>query len=325
MLEETLQKIDGTINGINTHSDFSNTLKNKINCSLQEEAFSHSLRLEGIGSLSDSPIDLPKKRREEYHNALDNLKEAKKYLDNYGINFSTMAVLGYIIEPETHPFANFRNKDVLFGRFAPPRHQVVPNKVKDLEQELFLTPQHPVVSAVNFHVDFVNIHPYLDGNGRTARLLQDKHLENNGYPIPKIPEGEKDLYIELLGKRLELQNSGNLFPWSTEFPNDEFTLYVASKVLDSTLEMRELLELKRHYQVDLSKVTSPEIYYSLDHQFKNLAKSQKRGNIKTKKSIPSKNTLSISIMGDISSEEVKKILNKQKGKGFKSYDISVEE
>lgn len=46
---------------------------------------------------------------------------------------------------------------------------------------------HPVVAAAKIHKDFVFIHPFVDGNGRIARLLMNLILLQNGYQATIIP------------------------------------------------------------------------------------------------------------------------------------------
>ena len=41
---------------------------------------------------------------------------------------------------------------------------------------------HPVELAARVHVDFVGIHPFVDGNGRTSRLLMNLELMKSGFP-----------------------------------------------------------------------------------------------------------------------------------------------
>lgn len=41
---------------------------------------------------------------------------------------------------------------------------------------------HPVILAFEFHIRFINIHPFHDGNGRMARILTNLILISNGYP-----------------------------------------------------------------------------------------------------------------------------------------------
>lgn len=57
---------------------------------------------------------------------------------------------------------------------------------------------HPIERAARVHADFVNIHPFLDGNGRTARLLMNLELIRAGYPLVIIPVEERSLYYENL-------------------------------------------------------------------------------------------------------------------------------
>jgi hypothetical protein len=41
---------------------------------------------------------------------------------------------------------------------------------------------HPVLQAAELHYNLVAIHPFADGNGRTARLLMNYNLLRHGYP-----------------------------------------------------------------------------------------------------------------------------------------------
>lgn len=51
---------------------------------------------------------------------------------------------------------------------------------------------HPVELAARVHIDFVGIHPFVDGNGRTARLLMNLELIKQGFP-PAIIKVENRL------------------------------------------------------------------------------------------------------------------------------------
>jgi len=45
---------------------------------------------------------------------------------------------------------------------------------------------HPVILAAEMHEQIVSIHPFLDGNGRTSRLVMNLMLLQAGYPITNI-------------------------------------------------------------------------------------------------------------------------------------------
>ena len=59
---------------------------------------------------------------------------------------------------------------------------------------------HPVVYAAKLHKDFVFIHPFVDGNGRVARLLMNLVLMQAGYIIAVIPPLKRSEYISALEK-----------------------------------------------------------------------------------------------------------------------------
>lgn len=59
---------------------------------------------------------------------------------------------------------------------------------------------HPVKVAADAHYKLVSIHPYIDGNGRTARLLMNLILIINGYPMAIIKNEERIQYLDSLEK-----------------------------------------------------------------------------------------------------------------------------
>lgn len=82
---------------------------------------------------------------------------------------------------------------------------VMPNplKVPNLMQEFlaWLTARnslHPVAFAVQAHYGLVTIHPFVDGNGRTARLLMNLLLRMRGYPPAIIHPRDRLAYIGAL-------------------------------------------------------------------------------------------------------------------------------
>ncbi len=58
--------------------------------------------------------------------------------------------------------------------------------------------KHPVESAALAHKEFVFIHPFVDGNGRIARLIMNLILLQSGYTIAIIPPVLRNEYIQTL-------------------------------------------------------------------------------------------------------------------------------
>ncbi len=57
---------------------------------------------------------------------------------------------------------------------------------------------HPVERAAELHARFVKIHPFVDGNGRTGRLLLNFELMKAGYPPAVIRKEDRVAYYDAL-------------------------------------------------------------------------------------------------------------------------------
>ncbi|SFV12177.1 Fic family protein [Pseudoduganella namucuonensis] len=57
---------------------------------------------------------------------------------------------------------------------------------------------HPVECAAELHTRFVKIHPFIDGNGRTGRLLLNFELMKAGYPPAVIRKEDRLAYYDAL-------------------------------------------------------------------------------------------------------------------------------
>ena len=79
-----------------------------------------------------------------------------------------------------------------------PAHYLISQLMKDFVTWLNLEEAqnlHPVEYATVAHYRFVSIHPFRDGNGRTARLLMNLLLLRAGYPIVIISNQQRNDYI----------------------------------------------------------------------------------------------------------------------------------
>lgn len=96
----------------------------------------------------------------------------------------------------------YRTENVVISgaEHIPPKHY----EIRDLMQELIeeynsnWKDYHPVIKATLLHGEFVKIHPFVDGNGRTARLLLNFELMRSGYTPIIIKNEERANYYEVL-------------------------------------------------------------------------------------------------------------------------------
>ena len=78
-------------------------------------------------------------------------------------------------------------------------------KVPELMEKLILTyntwnEYHPIIQAALLHGELVKIHPFVDDNGRTSRLLMNLDLMNSGYNPVIIKKESRLKYYEALDK-----------------------------------------------------------------------------------------------------------------------------
>ena len=71
---------------------------------------------------------------------------------------------------------------------------------------------HPIRFAALAHYKLVYIHPFVDGNGRTSRLLMNLILMQSGYPPVIIRKQDRLKYYQFL----ETANEGDIRPFVRE-------------------------------------------------------------------------------------------------------------
>jgi Fic family protein len=138
---------------------------------------------------------------------VENTKKTYQFLKTYNGKMSSVLIkkihlnLTYNILNEDS--GKFRRIQVYMGgsQHKPPGAKEVKNEMKILMRWIKSHQNlHPVVLAAYTHHYFIAIHPFIDGNGRTGRLLLNFMLMNSGFPPICIKLKERLKYIALLEK-----------------------------------------------------------------------------------------------------------------------------
>lgn len=102
-------------------------------------------------------------------------------------------------------------------------------KVPELMDELIKynkdSSDHIAKIAADSHLKLVFIHPFVDGNGRTARLLMNLILLQDNYPLVFLKAEDREKYINAIEKALlkdDLTDYYNLIFKAIEFSLDEY-------------------------------------------------------------------------------------------------------
>ncbi|MCK5617649.1 Fic family protein [Candidatus Pacearchaeota archaeon] len=84
---------------------------------------------------------------------------------------------------------------------------------------------HPFVLASLFHHKFEKVHPFMDGNGRTGRMLMNIILMNNNYPPMIIYKKDRMMYLNALGSadKIGLTEIDKKYKKLVDFMIDEMT------------------------------------------------------------------------------------------------------
>ena len=94
----------------------------------------------------------------------------------------------------------YRSENVMISgaEHVPPDFVNVPGQMTAIVADYNNSALHPIERAARLHTDFVNMHPFIDGNGRTARLLMNFELMKSGYLPVIIKASERLAYYESL-------------------------------------------------------------------------------------------------------------------------------
>jgi len=129
---------------------------------------------------------------------------------------------------------NYRKENVLISgaKHMPPKQY----ELNDLMQKMIAEYKsewqqfHPVIRATLLHGEFVKIHPFIDGNGRTARLLLNFELMKNGYTPIIIRRDQRADYYDVLGLAHTTLNYGPFIKLVSELVVESERLWLS--VLD---------------------------------------------------------------------------------------------
>lgn len=109
-----------------------------------------------------------------------------------------------VLDTEKEWAGKYRTSNVLITGtdHKPPEAIQVPTLMCDLIDWLRKEKAklHPVLLSALLHHRMVHIHPFFDGNGRTARLAMNVFLLQNGYPLVIILKNDRKKYYRVLAR-----------------------------------------------------------------------------------------------------------------------------
>jgi Fic family protein len=156
---------------------------------------------------------------------LTEIGKSRKFVDYLDANI--LKKLNGLVNPNMDMPRDFRKKDVTLNirGYTPCSWEKVPNKVDEAIKTIKeLYTENPIISAITAHLSLTAIQPFMDGNKRCARLVQDRILFDMGMPPAIITAGEGKFYHELLVKTVPAYHDGD------KDGQGQFYDYCASKI-----------------------------------------------------------------------------------------------
>lgn len=142
----------------------------------------------------------------DHYNALTYLYELVEHNAQQTISEMLIRTIHQLVvrETEQETAGAYRTGNVLItgANHTPPDVSAVPGAMQDLIEWTRLKQKklHPVELAAIVHHKLVNIHPFFDGNGRTARVVMNLLLLGEGYPLAIVLKNDRKKYYQSLAK-----------------------------------------------------------------------------------------------------------------------------
>lgn len=166
----------------------------------------------------------------------------------------------------------------------PEEKYVSPSKIED-EMKAFLKwynedkTLHPVEKAALTHFKLVSIHPFIDGNGRTSRLLMNMELMKHGYPIINIqPDKEsRQEYMEALQVGRNTNDTTKFVKLVSEYVKSE----LSERIEILKFNQKEDIKLEKNYQSSIfssfeSKVLDKKPKHKFEERLQKAKADQKK-------------------------------------------------
>ncbi|MBI5227808.1 Fic family protein [Candidatus Micrarchaeota archaeon] len=102
------------------------------------------------------------------------------------------------INPQNAGFYRIGGVRISGTNYVPPNAAKIPKLMQEVYRLLNAKSGEPIETAAIIHQKFVDIHPFIDGNGRTARLLLNLYLMRNNYPPVILLKAERKKYIRTI-------------------------------------------------------------------------------------------------------------------------------
>ncbi|RIQ21855.1 Fic family protein [Jiangella rhizosphaerae] len=232
-LQELLENVDAERDEFLSLGDFGEQVNERLRRAFLPDMISDTLNIEGVHvnpritlavldglalAEADKYVEVEVRNVIDAHSLVDTLVR-----EGYSLTPDLIRQVNFQIEKEIIPSAgSFRSKDVQISgaQIKPPAFAYVEARVQEIcDSFSAYDHHHPVVLAAWIHRELAEVHPFEDGNGRTARLIQDLVLASARFLPVGIPAFRRQEYYDAL----QTADFGDLEPLIAMIANSQLT------------------------------------------------------------------------------------------------------
>lgn len=119
---------------------------------------------------------------------------------------------------------------ILGANHTPPQPYLVPVQMEQLiaDYETMKREKHIIEAIAEFHLRFEGIHPFIDGNGRTGRLVLNLELMKAGLLPVNVKFADRALYYSCFDEYYSDQRSADrMIELISKYESEELQRYIA--------------------------------------------------------------------------------------------------
>jgi len=245
--------IDSIVEGLDNHPDHSKIIRQQTINYMIAEANKTSAKIE-----ADFSFKTDKSKKATYTSLFDSwvvlnkdIVDGKKNNLNSSYTHYILQKLATIIEPNENSHFGYRNELAKIGS-SYKDVESIESKMDNLLFNLNSPSHHPVFNAIDAHLEFINIHPFKDGNGRLSRLIQNYFLVDQSYTPSIISSDFRKDYLKLVEAARESREQGLSSRFNQNKKESDFFSFIAESILESSKSLEEKLSKTKFFQINFS-------------------------------------------------------------------------
>ena len=183
---------------------------------------------------------------------IESIIAGRSEIDEETVLHTHRLIMSNIVEDSGH--YRIGKVKIAGASFMPPPSSDIKPKIDELLKWLKENQDEyaPIELAAVFHHRFVLIHPFTEGNGRTARLLMNAILIKNGYPfITIVPKRDRSKYLRVL-MEADLGNTSAFVNFVARCVERALDTYLEAVEEPETLTLTEASKITPYSQEYLS-------------------------------------------------------------------------